>query len=130
LLPSGKFSRIALAVACLLTGLVVVVVERAGELAHSQLFSDLLQSALVCLAAISALALTLHSCGYLRRLWLLFAVSLFLVTVAQVVETYYESLAHTPFKTPWPSDILFILWVIPVLIMLLPQPDHGSGAIA
>jgi len=59
----------------------------------------------------------------------LFTVSLLLVVVAQVLETYYEGLAHTPFATPWPSDVGFILWVIPALIMLLPRPDKEHGGI-
>jgi len=59
----------------------------------------------------------------------LFSVSLLLVVVAQSLETYYEGLAHTPFATPWPSDIVFILWVIPALIMLLPRPDKESTGI-
>ena len=127
--PSSKFSRLTLSAACLLTGLVILVVIR-GPQPNSQLLSDLLESALVVCAAMSAAWVTLRSSGYLRRLWLLFTVSLLLVVIAQVLETYYENIAHTPFATPWPSDILFILWVIPALIMLLPSPDREAGGIA
>ena len=130
MLPSSKFSRMVLAVASLLTVLVILVVAEAGHLAKSQLFSDLLQSALVVCAGISGIRVTTRSAGYLRRLWLLFTVSLFLVLVAQVIETRYESITFRPFATPWPSDVLFILWVIPALIMLLPRPDEESGGIA
>lgn len=130
MLPSGKFSRIALAVASLLTGLLILVVWRLGHQSNSQLISDLLQSALVLCAAICTLRLALLSSGYLRRLWVLLTVSLFLVEVAQSLETYYENMVHAPFATPWPSDILFIMWVIPALIMLLPRPDVESGVIA
>lgn len=129
MLPSSKFSRFALAVACALLALLVLVVARAGHGANNQLQSDLLQSAIVAWTAACALWVTRRSSGYLRRLWLLFTVSLLLVVVAQVLETYYEALAHTPFATPWPSDIVFILWVIPALIMLLPRPDKESGGI-
>ena len=130
LLPSSKFSRFALAVACLLTGLVIAVVQSAGHLPNNQLLSDLLQSGLVCCATVAAVWVTLDSYGYLRRLWLMFAVSLGLVTLAQVLETYYEAVAHTPFATPWPSDVLFLLWVIPALIMLLPRPDRQLDGFA
>ena len=130
MLPSSRFSRFALAVGFLLTGLVVLVVKRAGHQANSLLFSDLLQSAIVAWAGICAARITLRSTGYLRRLWLLLTASLSLVIVAQSLETYYENIAHTPFATPWPSDVLFILWVIPALIMLLPQPDEEFGTIA
>lgn len=130
MLPSSKFSRFALAVALALFGALILVVAATNRQAHSQLLSDLLQSAIVALAAVCAVRVTARSAGYLRRLWLLFAVSLLLLVVAQVLETYYEGLAHTPFATPWPSDIVFILWVIPSLIMLLPQPDKGFAGIA
>ena len=128
LLPSSKLSRFALAVAFTLLALLVLVVAREGHHANSQLLSDLLQSAIVASAAACALWVTGRSTGYLRRLWLLFTVSLLLVVVAQVLETYYEGLAHTPFATPWPSDVGFILWVIPALIML-PRPDKEHGGI-
>ena len=129
MLPSGRFSRFALAVAFALLALLVLVVARAGHHAHSQLLSDLLQLAVAGWAAACASWVTRRSSGYLRRLWLLFTVSLLFVVVAQVLETYYESLVHTPFATPWPSDIVFILWVIPALIMLLPRPDKESAGI-
>lgn len=129
MLPSSKFSRFTLAVACLFTVLVILAVTEAGHLAKSQFFSDLLQSVLVVCAGISGIRVTLRSSGYLRRLWMLFTVSLFLVVVAQVIETYYESISLQPFATPWPSDILFILWVIPALIMLLPRSDEESVTI-
>ena len=130
MLPSSKFSRLALAVALLLTGLVILVAARAGRQAHSQLLSDLLQTGVVMCAGICTVLVTLRSSGYLRRLWLLFAVSLLLVTAGQALETYYQSLPHTPFATPWPSDIVFILWVIPALIMLLPRPNKEFGGVA
>ncbi|HKE34539.1 MAG TPA: PAS domain S-box protein [Candidatus Acidoferrum sp.] len=129
MLPSSKFSQLVLAVASLLTVLVILVVREADHLAKSQLLSDLLQTALVLCSGVSAIRATLRSSEYLRRLWRLFTVSLFLVVVAQVVETYYESMAFQPFATPWPSDIIFILWVIPALIMLLPRPDEKSVSI-
>jgi len=42
LLPSGKFARFSLAIACLLTGLPVLVAARANARAHSQLVSEIL----------------------------------------------------------------------------------------
>lgn len=130
MLPSSKFSRFALAVGFLLTGLVALVAKLAAYQPNTRLFSDLFQSALVAWAGVCATRVTLRSTGYLRRLWLLLTVSLSVVAVAQSLETYYENIAHTPFATPWPSDILFILWVIPALIMLLPQPNEEFETIA
>ena len=125
---SGKFPRLVLAVACLLSGLLILVVVRADRLANSELLSNLLATAVALGAVICTIRVTLRSSGYVRRLWLLLTISLSLLAFAQALETYYQSLAHTAFATPWPSDIGFILWVIPVLIMFLPRPDEETIA--
>jgi len=130
LLPSSKFSRTALAVAFVPLALLILVVATAGRQPNSELFSNVLQSGIVVWATVCALRVAARSSGYLRRLWSLFAVSLAFLVLAQVLETYYASLAHIPFATPWPSDIVFILWVIPALIMLLPRPDEEFAGIA
>src|SRR5215467_3218965 len=127
LLPSSKFSRIALAAACLLTGALVVILAAAPG--RARLASDLLQSALAVLAGICAIRVTGASRGYLRRLWMLFTVSVSLVCAAQILKTYYKNVARLPFAAPWPSDILYILWVIPALMMFLPRSDDDSVGI-
>jgi len=83
LLPSGKFSRFALTVAAALTALLVLVVEGIRSPAASLLYSDLLQTAIVLWAAYCALRVALPSLGYLRRLWMLLAVALFMAAAAQ-----------------------------------------------
>ena len=128
--PSSKFSRLALAATFAPLGLLILVVATAGRQPHSEFFSNVLQSGIVVWATVCALRVTRRSSGYLRRLWLLFSVSLLFLVLAQALETYYASLAHTPFTTPWPSDSVFILWVIPALIMLLPRPDEEFAGIA
>ena len=130
MLSSRNFARFALALSCLLSGLLGLVVVRAEAWRNSQLASDLLQTAIAAWAAVSSFLVTRRSSGYLRRLWRLFTVSLLLVVGAQVMESYYENLAHTPFQTPWLSDIVFLLWVIPALIMLLPRPVEESAGVA
>jgi hypothetical protein len=130
LLSSGKFTRFAPAIAGLLTALLVFVVVRASVSANSQLVSDLLQTAIAACAAVSSFLVSERSSGYVRRLWRLFTLSLILVVCAQVIESYYENLAHTPFAKPWLSDIVFLLWVIPALIMLLPRPAEEFAGIA
>lgn len=122
MLSPGKFSRLALAVASLFIGLLIVVVA-AGVTPNGNSFSDLLQSAVVVWTGVCVLRMAVRSSGYLRRLWLLLTISVFLAAVAQVLKTYYKNVAHLPFASPWPSDILFILWVIPVLMMLSPRSE-------
>lgn len=125
MLPSN-FSRFALAVACLLTGLLIFIVAAAPK--DSGLAVDLLQTAVAILAGICAARITRASRGHLRRLWLLFTTSVFLFCAAQLLKIYYKHFVHLPFAAPWPSDILFILWVIPALMMFLPRSDDESGA--
>src|SRR5689334_12266760 len=129
LLPSSRFSRLALAVACVLLGFLILLATGAGRQANGQLLSDLAQCALAAWSAICALRVARRSTGYLRRLWLLLTVSVLLVSAAQILKTYYKHIAQLPFATPWPSDILFILWVIPTLAILLPRSDDESGGI-
>ncbi len=127
MLPSSKFSRFALAVACLLTGVLILLVVGAPR--NGQVAADLLQSTVAVAAGICAIRITRASRGHLRRLWLLFTISVFLVCAAQILKTYYKHIVHLPFASPWPSDILFILWVIPALMMFLPRSDDESGGI-
>lgn len=122
--PSSKFSRTALAVGFVPLGLIILLAAGVARQANSQLLSDLLQSALATWAGICALRVTARSTGYFRRLWLLLSASVFLVCAADVLKIYYKFVARLPFAAPWPSDILFILWVIPALMMLLPRTDR------
>src|SRR5690242_4055960 len=127
LLPSSKFSRFALAVAGLLSGIMVLTVaETQGNL---RLASDLLQTAVAVVAGTCAMHVTRASKGHLRRLWMLFTISVFVVCAAEILRIYYKHIVHLPLNTPWPSDILFILWVIPALMMFLPRSDDESGGI-
>jgi hypothetical protein len=113
LLPSGKFSWFALAVGGLLTALLLVVIEGIPGPTASLRLSDLLQTAIVLWAAYCSFHVARQSSAYLRELWMLLAAALFLATGAQGLETYYQSFGHGPALMPWPSDVLFVLWVTP-----------------
>jgi PAS domain S-box-containing protein len=129
LLPSGKFPRFALAVAVAMTILMVLVIAGIRSPAASLWYSDLLQTAIVLWATYCALRVARRSTGYLRQLWLLLAVVLFLAAAAQALETYYQNISRLPSLSPWPSDILFILWAMPSVMMFLPRPAGKSGGI-
>ena len=129
LLPSNKFSWLAIAVALLLTALLFFVVVGIRDPATSLTLSNILQTAIVLWAAFCSLPVARRSSGYLRQLWILFAAALFLVSAAQALETYYQSYIHAPIFNPWPSDILFIIWATPAVMMLLPRPAEQSGTI-
>ncbi len=127
--PSRKFTWLALAVAAVLTALLLLVVVGIRHPETSLRLSNLLQAAIALWATLCSFYAARRSSGYLRQLWMLFAAALFLVSAAQALETYYESFVHAPPLTPWPSDVLFVLWATPALMMLLPRPAEPSGAI-
>jgi PAS domain S-box-containing protein len=122
LLPSGKFPRYALAVAVALTTMMVLVILGVRAPATRLLYGDMVQTAIVLWASYCAIHVALRSAGYLRQLWMLFALALLIAAAAQGLETYYQNISHRPMVAPWPSDILFILWVAPLVMMFLPRP--------
>jgi len=119
--------RIALAIEGSLLGLLILGVAGAVNSVSGQLFSDLVQSTVALLAGVCVFLAGMRSKGHLRRLWLLFASAIFLVFLAQALVTYFNNVSHRSAATPWPSDIVFILWVLPALMMLLPQTVEESG---
>jgi PAS domain S-box-containing protein len=128
LLPTGKFPRYALVVVVALTTMMVVVILGVRPPATRLLFGDVVQTAIVLWASYCAIHVALRSAGYLRQLWMLFALALLIAAAAQGSETYYQNISHRPMAAPWPSDILFILWVAPLVVMFLPRPageDRG-----
>jgi PAS domain S-box-containing protein len=129
LLPSGKFSRMALAVAAALAAGLVLTSAGIRASATNRLYSDLLQTAIALWAAYCCFHVARSASGHLRQLWTLFSAALFVATAAQALEAYCKNVLHLPTETPWPSDVLFILWVIPVVMMLFPQPAEERGRI-
>ena len=129
MLPSGRFSWLALAVAALLAATLLALFGGIPSPATSLLLSDTLQSAIALWAAFCAFYVALQSKGYLRQLWLLLGSALSISTAAQVLETYYQNIVHLPSTSPWPSDILFLFWVIPAILMFLPRPSEESPGI-
>lgn len=126
MLPSGRFSWLALAVAALLAAILLALFGGIHSPATGLLLSDVLQSAIALWAAFCAFYVARHSAGYLRQLWLLLGSALSISTAAQVLETYYQNFVHLPSTSPWPSDILFLFWVTPAILMFLPRPSEES----
>jgi PAS domain S-box-containing protein len=129
LLPSGKFARFAPAVAGLLTALLVLLIVGIRPSPASLLLSNVLQTAVVFWAAYCSFRVARHSCGYLHQLWMLLAVSLSIAGAAKATATYYQGFAPAPSAAPWPSDVLFILWVIPAVMMFLSPSTEKTAEI-
>lgn len=122
--PSRGSSGASLIVAGLLTASLILTVELVPARDASLLLADSLETAIVLWAAISAFRVSRRSIGYLRQLWTLFAIALFWAAAAQGLETYYQNIPHLTAFVPWPSDILFMLWVTPAVMMLLPRSSE------
>ena len=127
--PSRSPSGVFLTVAGVLTAALILAVEAIPAPATSLLLSDILQTAITLWAVFCAVCVARRSSAYLRQLWTLLAAAFFLAFAAQASETYYQCFAHASSLTPWPSDILFLLWVTPAVMMLLPRDVKESEAI-
>ena len=94
------------------------------------LIADLLQSALGALAAVAAWQASRRSTGFSRTFWRFQACGFFLWVIAQTLATVYDAILHWPVSQPWPSDLLFFLWMTPVFLTLFLDPDTDSQHIA
>ena len=129
MLASAKFSTFAFAVASVLAALLVFAIVGIGPSPASLLLSNVLQTAVAFWAAYCSFRVARHSRGNLRQLWMLLAAALFLGGAAKAAATYYQNFAHVPGAAQWPSDVLFILWVTPVVMMFLPPSAKETGEI-
>jgi PAS domain S-box-containing protein len=127
--PSQKSTWFIFGAASLLSAMIAVDVVAGSPPATSILISDLFQTLVAFLAATSTFVLAKRSSSYMRQLWTLFSAALFLSVAAQGLETYYQNFVHASSLTPWPSDVLYILWVTPAVMLLLPRPPQDSEGI-
>lgn len=123
-LPSARFPVIAAVVTAVLAGLIVFAIAGVRVPANSLLLSNVLQTLAVLFAAICCLRVSLKSSGYLRQLWMLLTTALCLGCAAQGLETCYQSIVHETTNVPWPSDVLFLVWVTPAIVMFLPPGEQ------
>lgn len=89
----------------------------------SSLLSNLIQVASAVLAAVAAWQAGSKSEGFVRRFWRLQFAAVAIWIAAQSLATYYDSVLHRPTNEPWPSDILFFVWVAPAFVILLLDPN-------
>jgi PAS domain S-box-containing protein len=89
----------------------------------SSLLSNLIQVATAALAAVAAWQAGTRSEGFVRRFWRLQFAAVTIWVAAQSLATYYDSVLRRPTNEPWPSDILFFVWVAPAFLILLLDPN-------
>ena len=86
--------------------------------AWSGLGSDILETASGLVAACTAVWAARRANGFVGMFWKFQACGLFLYTAAQGLATIYDSILHKPMDQPWPSDVLFFLWMTPAFLSL------------
>jgi PAS domain-containing protein len=129
LLPSGKFPRIAVAVALLAALLLFLDLEVVRDAAKSLVIANSLDFFIVFWAALCSFYVARRSSGYPRQLWLLLSIAFALETLAQAISAYYQSFVPGSEHIPWPSDILFFVWAAPVFMIFLPRSDEDTAGI-
>jgi len=129
LLPSGKFARFAVAAGVLLALLLLLDLVLVRSSVTSLLVTNSLDFAIVLLAATCCFTAAERSFGYPRQLWLLLAIAFSLETLGQGISTYYQSFVPGSAQNPWPSDILFFVWVAPVFMIFLPPSEEDPSRI-
>jgi len=91
--------------------------------------TDVLETAAGILAGAAALWAGKRAEGFARLFWRFQACGFFLFALAQGMSTIYDSLLHMPIDQPWPSDMLFFIWVTPVFLSLFLDRNTHSARI-
>jgi PAS domain S-box-containing protein len=129
LLPSGRFPRIATAIAVTIALLLVLDLELVKAAATKLFVSNSLDFIIVLFAAGCSFYAARRSAGYARQVWLLVGIAFGLETIGQGISTYYQSFVPGAAQSPWPSDVLFFVWAAPIFMIFLPVSDEQAVAI-
>lgn len=96
------------------------VVLLAGDLRlDAALISNVLSICLAILATTSALIAARVADSYARWFWLFTAMGFGLLSAAELLGAYYDSILHAPVHTVWPSDIIYFLFPVPMAMALV-----------
>jgi PAS domain S-box-containing protein len=83
--------------------------------------------AILC-ATIAAFHAAMRSEWPIRRFWLLIGAGLFIVGSAQIIRIHEQFfMPAPPEEALGASDFLFLFWVVPLLLALLPRQDRNEG---
>ena len=96
---------------------------------HATLASNIIEFALVLLAAAACFEAANRTTVYARRFWRLMGVAFALYALGQAMATYYDSVLHASFEQYWPSDILFLFHVAPMALALFLGDDTAESRV-
>ena len=100
-----------------------------AQLRVSAIYCDLLQVALATVAAGAAWQAGRRGDGFIRMFWRFQASGFALWALAQCLATYYDDVLHKSIDQPWPSDLIFFLWMVPAFLALFLDPHAVSQRI-
>ena len=114
----SKFAKGLLGTTLLGLGLQLFVLLRADQRLGVGLVSSALATCIAVLATAASAGAACVPNRYARRFWRLTASSFLLLTAAQLLGGYYETVLHAPMDSVWPSDLLFFLFLAPMAMVL------------
>ena len=96
---------------------------------HSTIASNAIEFVLVVLAATACFQAAGRATGYARRFWRLMGVAFGLYGLGQAMATFYDSILHASFDQYWPSDVLFLFHVAPMMMALFLGDDSTESQV-
>ena len=90
---------------------------------------DILQLGMGMVVTWAALQAAWRSSGFTRTFWYFQASGFAIWVIAQALATLYDGILHRPVNQPWPSDLFFFLWMIPLFLSLFLNSNAESQRI-
>jgi PAS domain S-box-containing protein len=129
LLAPSKFARFLLAISALAVLCLAYDIVFLRNSFLRLLVSNSLDFVVAALSFIAAVHVARRSSGYIRQVWMLLSIALGLAALGQALSTYYESFVPGSLTSPVPPDILFFVWVAPILMIFLPRSEEENSGI-
>jgi len=126
---SSRWSGRALAGLAILAILFHIAIFAASSSWGRQAIGDFLQIGLAALATYAVWQAARRAQGFARTFWRFQAYGLAVWAAAESLATIYDLVLQRPVNEPWPSDILFFLWMTPAFLSLFLDPYAESPRI-
>ncbi len=124
----SQLRRLALAAAAILIIVHVSVLAVRYGSETASVWGDWIDTLAPLVASIVCWQMSRRAGRFGKRVWRLVSFSALLTAVGQGLYTYYYDYLHAQLGTLWPSDVLVLFWVVPILMTLFLSPrDPESG---
>jgi PAS domain S-box-containing protein len=96
---------------------------------HSTIGSNIIETVIAALAAAACFQTASRAEGYAGRFWRLIGLAFVILTVAQGLSSYYDSVLHAPLLEWWPSDVFFLYYAAPMAMALFLGNDSAESRV-